>query len=91
MIPAAQMEPPNHIIGLVTSDKNKKFELAARMASAIVQIIHANGGCLPQDLNEKGFTPDEVIEHWHMAQSLAAVEINLAANKPHQPKALDKK
>jgi len=87
---AAAMEPPNHIVGLITSEKDRKFELAARMAVIIVQIIQINGGCLPQDLNEKGFTPDEVIEHWHMAQSLAAVEINLAANKSVKPKTTDK-
>jgi hypothetical protein len=89
MILAVAMKPPDHIVGLVTSDKDKKFELVARMATAIVQIIRANGGCLPQDLNEKGFTPDEVVEHWHMAQSLAAVEINLMA-KPGQPKTTEK-
>lgn len=65
------------VIDLVGDDESKKYEPAGRMAIAIIELTHANGGCLPQDLNAKGFTPDEVAEHWHMAKSLAAIELRL--------------
>ena len=65
------------IIDLVADDENKKYAPAGRMATTIVEITQQNGGCLPQDLNEKGFTPAEIFQHWHMAQSLAVVELKL--------------
>lgn len=65
------------IIDLVSNNENRKFAPAGRMASAIIEITQEQGGCLPQDLNARGFTPAEVAEHWHMAKSLAAVELNL--------------
>lgn len=69
------------VVDLVTTDGNKKFEPAGRMAAAIIQITREKCCCLPQDLNEKGFTSAEVVEHWHMAQSLAAVEMKLIDKK----------
>ncbi len=74
------------VVDLVTADDNKKYELAGRMADAIIDLTCANGGCLPQDLNARGFTPYEVDEHWHMAKSLAAVEIKYMRNNPVKPK-----
>lgn len=68
---------PVLVIDLITSDEDKKYAPAGRIAAAIIQIVEDTGGCLPQDLNEKGFTPDEIYQHWHMAQALANVEINL--------------
>ena len=81
---AAPVKPelPIHVVDLVTNDKDKRFAPAGRMAAAIIEITNEKGGCLPQDLNEKGFTPAEVTEHWHLAKSLAAVEINLMHEKP---------
>lgn len=76
------------VVDLVGSDENKKYEPAGRMAIAIIEITHENGGCLPQDLNAKGFTADEVVTHWHMAQSLAAVEMKLMSENPTKPKLL---
>jgi len=70
------------IVDLVTSDDNKKFEPAGRMAAAIIDITQKQGGCLQQDLNSYGFTPDEVVRHWDMAKSLAAVELNLLSGQP---------
>jgi hypothetical protein len=64
------------VVDLVGPD-DKKYEPAGRMALAIIELTQKNGGCLPQDLNERGFTPDEVADHWHMAKSLADVELKL--------------
>ncbi len=77
---------PVLVVDLVTTDENKKFEPAGRMATAIIEITQENGGCLPQDLNARGFTPDEVASHWHMAKALAAVEMNLMSDNPTKPK-----
>jgi hypothetical protein len=76
------------IIDLVTTDDNKKYAPAGRMAAAIIDITQKQGGCLPQDLNGNGFTPDEVVMHWDMARSLASVEMKLMNNQPIKPKAL---
>jgi len=65
------------VVDLVTTDEGQKFEPAGRMAAAIIDITQEQGGCLPQDLNAKGFAPDEVASHWHLAQSLASVELRL--------------
>jgi hypothetical protein len=74
------------VVDLVGPDEDKKYEPAGRMAIAIIEITQQNGGCLPQDLNAKGFTPDEVSENWHMAKSLAAVEMKLMNDTPTKPK-----
>jgi hypothetical protein len=71
------MMAATRIVDLVSDHSDKRYELAGRMATAIVEITAATGGCLPQDLNARGFTPDEVAKHWHFAKSLAAVEMTL--------------
>ena len=76
------------VIDLVTSDKDQMFAPAGRMAAAIIEITHESGGCLPQDLNAKGFTPTEVARHWHMAKSLAEVEMKLMSDQPIKPKSI---
>lgn len=85
------MSVPFHIVDVVATDEGQKFAPAGRMATAIIEITGEKGGCLPQDLNEKGFTPAEVAEHWHMAQSFAAVEINLMDKNPTKPNSLFRK
>lgn len=50
-----------------------KFSTAGRMATAIEAIRKKNGGCMPQDLNAKGFTPQEVVDHWDAAHFLIAI------------------
>jgi hypothetical protein len=80
--------PALQIVDLVTTDEDKRFEPVGRMATAIIEITQKNGGCLPQDLNEKGFTPAEVAQHYHMAKSLAAVELKLMNENPIKPKSL---
>jgi hypothetical protein len=78
MITAAnQSEPSICVVDLITTDEDKKFAPAGRMAAAIIEITEEQGGCLPQDLNARGFAPAEVAQHWHMARSLAAVEMKL--------------
>lgn len=60
-----------------TSDTERKFSVAERMATAIVAIMRGQEGCLPHDLVAKGFTRDEIDRHWAMAKALAHVELNL--------------
>jgi hypothetical protein len=81
-----QSEPSFRVVDLITTDRDKKFAPAGRMATAIIEITEERGGCLPQDLNERGFTPAEVAQHWHLARSLAAVEIKLMQGQPIKPK-----
>lgn len=88
IFPAALAYMTIRIVDLVTTDDNKKYEPAGRMATAIIEITQQNGGCLPQDLNTRGFTPDEVFKHWDMAQSLADVELRLMGKHPAKPKSL---
>lgn len=75
------MMAANRIVDLVSDDSDKRYEPAGRMATAIIEITAAKGACLPQDLNESGFTPDEVAKHWHFAKSLVAVEMTLMKEK----------
>ena len=76
-----QMQPQGKaqliVIDLVTTDENKKFAPAGRMASAIIDLTHKNGGCLPQDLLQFGFTPQETVDLWQMANSMALIELKL--------------
>ncbi|MCP3385972.1 hypothetical protein NLM31_36850 [Bradyrhizobium sp. CCGUVB4N] len=66
------------VVDLVSDDQDKRYEPAGRMAAAIIKVTQEQGACLPQDLNQRGFTPDEVVKHWHLANSLAAVELKLS-------------
>lgn len=76
------------VVDLVTTNEDKKFAPAGRMATAIIDIMMEQGGCLPQDLNAHGFSPDEVAQHWHMAKSLAEVEMKLLSRQPSKLKSL---
>ena len=49
--------------------------LADRMAAAIVAVSRLQGNCLPQDLEQRGFTPEEINQAWQIAKALAAVEM----------------
>ena len=68
-------------LNLVTHGMDAKFAAAGRMATAIIQVIQQKGECLPQDLYGKGFSAQEVREHWHMANSLAEVELRITAQR----------
>ena len=65
------------VVDLVTDKPEAKFAPAERMATAIAEIYREQGGCLPQDLIAKGFTPEEVDRHWAMAKALALVELKI--------------
>jgi hypothetical protein len=61
------------IIDLVNDDPRKQLKPYEPMATAIVDTIREKGGCLPQDLNARGFTPREVADLWPVARALAAL------------------
>jgi hypothetical protein len=63
------------VVDLVTTDGNKKYEPAGRMATVIIQIIQKSGSCSPQDLTAFGFTEQETIDLWHIANAMADIEI----------------
>jgi hypothetical protein len=85
------MMAAKRIVDLVSGANDQRYEPAGRLASAIIEIIQQKGGCLPQDLNERGFTPEEVAKHWHLAKSLAAVELKLMNDAPVKLKSLSKR
>jgi hypothetical protein len=63
-----------------TSNPEAKIleSVVQRMADAIVQIYREQNGCLPQDLQSKGFSSEEIEKHWAMAKALAAVKMNMS-------------
>lgn len=69
------------VVNLITSDADKKFEPVAQIASAIFRITQEKGECLPQDLLFRGFSEIETTKHWHMAQSIAEIELKLMRTK----------
>lgn len=48
--------------------------LADRMAEAMNRRIEQEGGCLPQDLEELGFTPEEIDHAWPKAKAIVEFE-----------------
>jgi hypothetical protein len=54
-------------------NEGTSFSTAGRMAAAIMEIRKKSGGCMPQDLNARGFTPQEVVDHWDAAHFLIAI------------------
>jgi hypothetical protein len=65
------------IVDVENDDPEKQGEPSKRMARTIVEIIKETGACLPQDLNARGFTPDEVAKLWGMSKALAAQMMEL--------------
>jgi hypothetical protein len=63
------------IVDLVTTDQDKKYELAARMADAIISISLKQSDCFQQDLLNEGFAHLDIAAHWHFANALAAAEL----------------
>ncbi len=66
----------NTVGSLVVADLSNgdmKFSTAGRMAMVIMDVRARNGGCMPQDLNARGFTPHEVVVHWDTAHFLIAI------------------
>ena len=64
-------------VNLITAGMDKKFEPAGRMATAIVEMFQEKSDCVPDDLNERGFSSADITNNWHMALSLAEVEMRL--------------
>lgn len=54
-------------------NEGTSFSTAGRMATVIVEVKKKNGMCMPQDLNARGFTPQEVVDHWDTAHFLIAI------------------
>ena len=61
------------IVDVANPDPEKQFAPCERMANAMVEIIRKKGGCLPQDLNARGFSPKEVADLWDMSKTLVAL------------------
>lgn len=62
---------------LLTESPDKRFSIYEGMATAIVEHTSKHGGCLPQDLLQYGFTKDQTLELWHMANEMARIELKL--------------
>lgn len=69
--------PTFHIVDLITTDPDRKFEPAGRLASAIIGVLQRQENCYPTDLKAVGFEAEEIDAHWHMAHTLAMVELKL--------------
>jgi hypothetical protein len=65
------------IVDIRTDNPDHNFTPCQRMANAIIDCVRKNGGCLPQDLLPLGFTRQETLDCWHMANAMAAVELKL--------------
>jgi hypothetical protein len=63
------------IVDVLNPDVEKRLQPHERMATAIAELIKENGACLPQDLNARGFTPDEVARLWAVSKTLAALMV----------------
>ncbi len=55
--------PSFQIVDLITSNEDRKFAPAGRMAAAIIEILQRQKECRPQDLSTMGFTSSELDEH----------------------------
>jgi len=71
---------PRRIVDQITTKTDKRFELVARMADAIVETTLDVGACEQQHLLVKGFTRQDVAALWHFANALAAIELKCREN-----------
>jgi hypothetical protein len=60
-------------IDLMSDKQSLSFEVAGKMAEAILELRKTQGGCMPQDLNAKGFTPSQVADNWDAAHFIIAI------------------
>ena len=60
-------------IDLISDNKSLSFEVAGKIAETILELRRSQGGCMPQDLNAKGFTPLEVAENWDAAHFIISI------------------
>jgi len=71
---------PSRIVDQITTQTDKRFEAVARMADAIVEMSVESGGYTQQDLLTKGFTHQDIVNLWHFANALAAIELKCREN-----------
>jgi hypothetical protein len=60
-------------IDLISDKESLSFAVAGKMAEAILELRKTQGGCMPQDLNARGFKPSDVVENWDAAHFLIAI------------------
>ncbi len=73
------------VIDIMTSDDDKRFAPAGQMAAAIISISLSKGSCLPTDLFDRGFTEQDIKANWHMAESIALIEMKIAGAQQSTP------
>lgn len=71
---------PYRIVDQITTETDKRFELVARMADAIVEITIETGNCEQKNLLAEGFSYQDISVLWHFANALAAIEIKCREN-----------
>jgi len=83
MMGTMQLHPNFHIcvVDLITTDKNKKFEPAGRMAEAMIRIALNKGECSLSDLYDHGFSAAEIATQFHLAEALASIELKLSRHR----------
>jgi transcriptional regulator with XRE-family HTH domain len=58
-----------------SSTKQERHRLILRMAVVIAESIREYGQCSPSELEDKGFTREEIAAAWSFASALADVEL----------------
>ena len=58
-------------------DVENVSDIRDRMVAAIAVISKADGKCQPHELENQGFTPNEISRHWPMAYALACASLNI--------------
>ncbi len=69
------------VIDLISDNPDNKFAPYQRMANAIIDMTRQYGKCIPQDLEPLGFSKQETLDFWHMANAMANVELKLMDRK----------
>ena len=80
---ASQTSPVTQVIDLIGIEFDSKFAPYQRMANVIIHLTQKNGDCFPQDLLPLGFTKQETVALWHMANAMADVELRLLEKEAH--------
>ncbi len=76
------------IVAMANNDHVEKLEpRLLRMATVIAEIIEDKGGCLPHDLEARGFTRDEINQRWSKAKEASAALIMDAPGKESMKRA----
>lgn len=62
----------------VRKDEGEFANVREKMASAIVATIRRQGGCVPRNLAEQGFSEEEIRNYWEKALALAYAELKIS-------------